>query len=151
MAYNPLYRGKTAKAPSRSIATGYTNGTLSGMLMTKPVSTDATGQIALCDVSSENSVSRFVGITAEPIPSAASGSVISGGRAEALSANIAGFSLGDPVYVGKNGTLIKTRPDIGVSGFVAGDWIIFLGVVVKNEFDAMEKDIQLMIEVIGQL
>lgn len=151
MGYNPLYRGKTSNAPSRAVSTGYENGTLSGILMARPVSADINGKITPTDVSNETSVERFLGLTAALIPASASGQVVSGGRAEAIGSALTGFVYGDPVYLGKNGTLIKVRPDFGVSGFVIGDWVIFLGVVVKNEFDATEKDIQLMIEVIGQL
>lgn len=151
MAYNPLYRGKTSKAPSRAVSTGYENGTLSGILMARPVSADTNGKIALTDASDEDSISRFVGISAELIPSSTNGQVISAGRAEALGAQMGDFTYGDPVYLGKNGILIKTRPDVGIEDFEVGDWVVFLGVVVKNEFDPGEKDIQLMIEVIGQL
>lgn len=151
MAYNPLFFGTRANAPSRSLSTGYVNGTLTGILLTKPVSADATGKIAVTDVADENSVMRFVGITTETIPSAASGQVLSGGRLEAIGAQISGFGYGDAVYVGPSGTLINIKPDVGVAGFNSGDWVIFLGVVVKNEFNLGEKDIQLMIEIIGQL
>lgn len=151
MAYNPLYRGKTSMAPSRANSTGYTNGTLSGILMACPVSADSTSKIALTDVSNESSVLRFVGISAENVPSAASGQVFHSGRASELGAQLSGFGIGDPIYVGKNGTLINQKPDIGVLGFIAGDFVIFIGVVVKNEFDPGEKDIQLLIEIIGQL
>lgn len=151
MAYNPLYRGTTSKAPARANQSGYQNGTLADILMAKPVSANASGQIVLADVSNETSVSRFIGISKALIPTGSNGQVVSGGRAEAIGAGLSGFALGDAVYVGKNGTLINVRPDIGVASFVALDWVIFLGVVVKNEFDPGEKDIQLMIEVVGQL
>lgn len=149
--YNPLYRGKISRVPSRANTTGYTNGTLTGMLIGAPVSVDTSSNIAPTDVSDETSVMRFLGITGEAIPSAASGQVFSNGRASSLASQLTGFAYGDPVYIGKSGTLTNIKPDVGVNSFVTGDWVVFLGVVVKNEFDPSEKDIQLLIEVIGQL
>lgn len=151
MAYNPAFFGKTANAPSRSTATGYQNGTLSSIAMARPVSTDSTGKLAPINVSDSLSVQRFVGITSAAIPSAANGTIYNAGRAEALGAELSSFNFGDALYIDKTGVLTSTKPDYGINGFATGDYVIFIGVVVKNEFNPGEKDIQLMIEVIGQL
>lgn len=148
MAYNPNYFLPNAKAPSRAIVTGYQNGTVSTIAKTVPVSADSSGKLTITDVTSETSVNAFVGITQSSIPSSANGSVVSGGRLEDVTTSL---NIGDPVYLGLSGTLISTKPDYGVAGFAIGDFVVFLGVVVKNEFDNTKKDIQLMIETIGQL
>lgn len=112
MGYNPIYRGKISKAPSRAFSTGYENGTLSGILMARPVSTDTTGKLGLTNVSDQISVERFLGLSAELIPVSASGQVISGGRADALGAQLSGFTYGDPVY-DQNITFVSGSPANG--------------------------------------
>ena len=112
------------------------------------VSTNTSGQIEPVDVSDEASVLAIVGITAESIPSAATGNVVNGGRLEDVAT---GFSVGDALYVGSNGLLTNIKPTEGANGFVSGDFVIFVGVVVKNEFNPSDQDIQLMISVVGQL
>lgn len=144
--YNILFRGKVSKAPSRSVTAGFQNGTMTGMLKGLLVSVDVLGNIAPTDVSDELSISRIAGITHEIIASFTTGQVTNAGRAE----DITGFSIGDAIYAGKTG-LINVKPDIGVSGFVSEDWVVFIGVITKNEFAAGKTDIQLFIQVIGQL
>lgn len=144
--YNFLHRGKITLAPARSLTAGFQNGTLTGMLKGILVSVDASGNIAPTDVSDELSISRIAGITHEIIASYTNGQVISAGRVD----DITGFSVGDAIYAGKTG-LTNAKPDIGVLGFVSEDWVVFIGVIVKNEFESGKKDLQLFIQVIGQL
>ena len=149
MGYSPLFRGSSFKVPARALATSYQSGSISDIVAGTPVSSNGAGMISPLDVSSQSSIAGFVGLANALIPSSATGLVTTNGRVEALT--LTGFSLGDPVYVGKNGTLTNSLPDYGVAGFAAGDFIMFIGVVVKNEFDSSLKDIQLMAELIGQL
>jgi len=148
MSYNPNFTGASAAA-SRQLSTGYQNGTVSTMAMGTPVSTNTSGQILLTDVSSETSSLAFVGLTNIAIPSAASGEVVSSGRIENVTT---GFSVGDPIWVGSTaGTLTNVKPDNGSNGFTSGDFVIFIGVLVKNEFNPSLTDIQLFTQLIGQL
>ena len=149
MGYSPNFRGDSSKAPARGIASTYQSGSLSDINGFTPVSINGAGQISPTDVTSQVSVEAFVGLTNALVPSSANGVVVSSGRVEEFPSS--SFNIGDPVYIGKNGILIKTRPDYGVAGFTTGDFVIFLGVVVKNEFDISKKDILLSPEVIGQL
>lgn len=148
MSYSPNSRGGAFKGSSRQMQTGYQNGTGSTMLKGMPVSANSSGQLIPLNVANETTVLAMVGLTAANIPSSASGLVASGGRLEDLSL---AYNIGDAIYVGKNATLTNIVPSVGVNGFVLGDFVIFVGVVVKNEFDISKLDIQLMLSVVGQL
>ncbi|MCX9024607.1 MAG: hypothetical protein OIN85_00760 [Candidatus Methanoperedens sp.] len=95
-----------------------------------------------------SSVQSVVGVTNQDIPSAASGGVIDAGRVEDITTS---FALRDVLYVDKSGSLTNIKPDIGVNGFVHGDYVVLVGVVVLNEFNGLKKDLKLMLSVIGQL
>lgn len=150
MTYSPNYFGSAAKGSSRQTKSGYQNGTGSTMPVGAPVATNTGGQLILVDVSSEVSVEAMVGLAAESIPSAANGQIASDGRLEEIPLGL-GFSIGDPIWVGVGGTLTKVKPDLSQPGWSSGYFVIFVGVVVKNEFDALKQDIQLCRQVIGQL
>jgi hypothetical protein len=148
MGYSPLFRGSSAKAPSRALQTNYPNASGSTLVKGTVVAVNSSSQIVSIDVSDEVVVQALVGVTAIDIPNSATGAIMSGGRLEEITQT---FALGDAIYVGKNGVITNTKPSQGVGGFVAGDFVIFVGVVVKNEFDAAKKDIQLMFSLVGQL
>lgn len=148
MSYSPNFRGTTSNASSRQNQTGYVNGTISTFAVGTPLSIGTNGLSVPTDVTSEASVQAFVGLCSVRTPSATNGQVVSSGRLELISTS---FNLGDAVYVGLNGTLINVKPDIGVAGFAAGDFVIFVGVVVANEFNSSLRDIQVFIGVVGQL
>jgi hypothetical protein len=132
-----------------SLQTSYQNGTGSTMAMGIPVSTNTSGQLVLTDATNEATVLAMVGLTAIAIPSAAIGSVIDSGRLQNVST---AFSVGDPLYVGSTpGTLTNIPPAAGSNGFVEGDYCIFVGVLVQNEFNPSNTDIKLLISVVGEL
>jgi hypothetical protein len=148
MSYNPLFNGSTFNGSSRQLITNYQNGTGIAIPQGTPVSTNSIGQIVPTDVTSQASVQAIVGYANVRIPSGAYGGVISSGRLENISTS---FAIGDAVYIGLGGTLINTKPDYGVSGFAAGDWIVFVGVLTKNEFNPTLTDLQLFTQTIAQL
>lgn len=148
MGYNPLFRGNAANAPSRSLQTNYMNASGSTLAKGSVVAINTSSQLVLIDVSQDASVSALIGVAVAAIPNTATGGVTSGGRLEDISQS---FALGDAIYVGKDGMVTNVKPDYGVGSFVAGDYVIFVGVVVKNEFNPAKKDIQLMIQTVGQL
>jgi len=147
VGYNPSSRGPVAKA-ARQVQSNYTNATGAFLPMVSVVSSNASGMIELIDVKSDDSVSRFLGLTSVDMPVAATGGVVSQGRIEAVTTT---FSVGDALYVNFDGTIINLKPDYGVNGFVVGCYVIFIGVVVKNEFNSSSKDFQINPTVIGQL
>lgn len=148
MTYSPNFRGNAARGSSRQLISGYVNG--SGALLTKarPVTLNASGQIVGVDVSDIVSVKSMVGLTAEDIPNAATGSVIDAGRLEEV---VISYPVNTPVYMSKTGFLTDQIPAVGANGFAEGDFVIFVGVIVKNEFNPANKDIKLMLTVVGQL
>lgn len=152
MAYNPNFRGNVAKASSRQNKTGYQNGTGSTITQTTPVSkTGTTNHVAPTDVSDEDSVERFVGLFDSDTPSAASNLVVTDGRAESIPSSL-GFAIGDTLWLGPTpGSLTNVKPDLSAPGWASGMFVVFIGVVVENEFNSSQLDIQLCRAPIGQL
>lgn len=148
MAYNPNYRGNQSKASSRQIETNYVNATGSFLAKASVVSANASGQAVAIDITDTTSVDRLLGITSVAMPIAASGGVVAAGRVEDVTTS---FAIGDALYVNVDGSITNVKPDYGVGSFVAGCYVIFLGIVVKNEFNASLKDFQINPTVVGQL
>lgn len=149
MTYSPNFRGNTNKVGADKLTSTYVNGSGGTLTQGTPVSVNTISTLVGIDVSDDNSVARFVGLVTVDLPIAATGSVADAGRLEDVGS--LGFNLGDSLYVSKTGFLTSTKPDIGVNGFTDGDWVIFIGVVVKNQFDNSKKDIKLAIEKVGKL
>lgn len=148
MGFSPYFVNKNSVGASRATQGAYQNGSGSTLAMGVPVSVNTSSQILPLNVSSEVSVQALVGLTGISIPNAASGSVVDNGRLENITTS---FAIGDAVYAGKSTPLTNLKPDIGVAGFASGDFVVFVGVVVKNEFDPLLFDLKLMLSVIGQL
>ena len=148
MGYNPSAQGTTFKGASRSIATGYQNGSGSTIPLATPVAVNATGHIVPVDITNEATVTAFVGLTNISMPAGSFGLVTSAGRLENAQTS---FAVGTPIWVGHGGTITNVRPDLSAPGWSSGDFVIFLGIVVQNEFDSSKQDIQLFFEIVGQL
>ena len=145
MSYSP---NPAASISARKLATNYTNGSGVTLLKGMPVSTLASGLVTSIDVSDQASMDAFVGLYNQDTPNAASGQVVDSGRLENF---VTAFNVGDPIYVSKAGGLTNIPPSIGVAGFVAGDYCVFVGVIVVNEFNPLLKDIKILIEKVGDL
>lgn len=148
MSYSPKFRGTLGQGSSRQLATNYINGLGSILVKGTPVSTNTSGQMILVDVSDQVSVQRLVGVCAADTSSGASGQVVDGGRLEDVTTS---YTVGTSLYIDKTGAISSVVPSVGVGSFTFGDFAIFVGVVVKNEFDPTKKDIKLMLSVIAQL
>ncbi|NJO48242.1 MAG: hypothetical protein HC840_00840 [Leptolyngbyaceae cyanobacterium RM2_2_4] len=148
MTYSPSFFNKESKGSSRQTITNFQNGSGSTLDKATLVSVNTSSQLVPTSVSSETLVQAIVGMTNISIPNAATGSVADFGRLEDITTS---FAVGDAVYLNKDGTLTNTKPQIGINSFTDGDFVIFIGVVVKNEFNVSLKDLKLMISVIGQL
>ena len=59
-------------------------------------------------------------------------------------------AYGSPVYAGKDGSLTTVKPAIGVDGFVAGDFVIHMG-IVRLDVDSMESRLVINPRVVGVL
>jgi hypothetical protein len=109
---------------------------------------DTTGQVSPLDVSTDASVIGRVGLAQARIAASSVGPVISSGRLENYTTS---YPIGTALYVGTDGNPTNIVPVEGSNGFVSGDAVIFIGIVVKNEDNPSNKDIQLMLQLIGDL
>jgi len=145
MSYNP---NPTATV-SRKVARNYVNGSGSTMVLGQPCATLSNGNVTTVNVASQASVDQFVGLYNQSTPSTSSGLVIDCGILE----NITGysFSTGSPIYIDTTGNLTSIQPVVGVNGFAAGMYCIFVGVIVKNEFNPLNQDLKILIQKAGIL
>lgn len=146
MTYRP-YDALLNSLESFNVKSNLLNNSGLTILQHVPVRLTATGDIAAVDVSDESHVLRIVGISDEMIVTGAYGIVVTQGKVE----DISSFSFGDYVYVSKTGGLTNILPSVGVGGFAAGDWVVRVGVVGKNEDDPLLKDLFLNMQIVGQL
>lgn len=151
MSYNPLYVGAQSSGSSIGIVTNYTNSSsVNPIPQGTPLSLTGTAdQVAPTDVSSQASISAFVGIAQFRIAASSSGAVISNGRLLNLSGY--SFSIGDSIWMGISGNIQNTRPNYGVTGFASGDFVYYIGTVVQNEDNALQQDLVIMPQLIGEL
>lgn len=144
MSYDP---GASTPQIARSTARSADNTT--GFMIAKfiPVKITASG-MDLIDVSSEADIDAFAGVTRSSVSNLATGEIVNSGIVEDTGLS---YAAGTRVYVSKSGGVTNTKPDIGVDGFVSGDWVISLGVVALNDSNPALKDVIVFIEVKGQL
>ena len=123
---------------------------VSGASMSKgtPVRMTVDGDMDFVNVSIEAHAFAVSGVTNAAVPNLSPGPVLTSGRLVNLTTT---FAFGDPVYVSKTGGLTNVKPSIGVDGFVAGDFIIAIGVIGKNADNPSNKDLILNIGLVGQL
>lgn len=145
MSYNPNFSGIQGTA---SLSTSETNNTGSTLSKLTPVRIAADGQIATIDVSVEAQALAIAGIVKDDISNSGSGTIINTGRIEDITT--AG-TFGDILYVSKTGGVTHIKPSIGVDSFVAGDFVIRLGIVTKNTSNPLNKDLIVNILIVGQL
>jgi hypothetical protein len=148
MTYSPLYRSNSQNIPARKLQTTYQNASGTLLVQCTPVCTNSSGQAVTVDVTDETTVGRLIGLLSADLPVAAFGEVTDAGRMENVNLS---FNVGDVLYVSKTGFLTNIKPDIGSNGFVEGDFVIFVGVVVTNQFNPSQKDLKLMLSVVGEL
>jgi hypothetical protein len=153
MTYSPFYFSQQGTGSSRQLLTNYYNNTGLAIPQGSPCSTQTDGSIAPTDVTSQTSVQAFVGYAYVRIPNASSGSVISGGRLQNLTGYV--FSVGDAIYISVGGSLQNIKPvDSGgnpVAPFTSGDYMVFCGVIVRNETNNTQQDLQILTQVLGAL
>jgi hypothetical protein len=149
--YNPVWQGSTGVGSSRQTKTLYQNGTAFTISAATPVSQGTGLNILPVDVTDESSVEKFVGLADIDILSTASGLVVSDGRIENIPAGL-GLATGDALWVGITpGSLTNVKPSLGVGGWSEGMFVIFIGVVVQNQFNPFEQDIQIFKQIVGEL
>ncbi len=151
MGFNPTWQGPNGLGSSTSIQTLYQNGTGSTAPVATVVSQGTGANFVLTDVTNEATVETFLGLVAASTPAATNGLVGSDGRIQGIPSGL-GFSIGDALWVGLTpGSLTNVKPDLTVSGWNSGYFVIFIGVVVQNQFNPSLQDIQMFKQIIGQL
>lgn len=136
-------------ATASALVTTYTNASaITAIPQAQACSVNSSGLLVPMDVSSEASVNSFVGYANVRIPASAAGPIISNGRLQNITTS---YPVGTAVYIGTDGNPTNIVPSVGVNGFVAGDYCVFLGVLVANETTPSEIDIALFTQVIGAL
>lgn len=112
-----------------------------------PVTIDTNGNIVEVDVSIEDCLS-IIGIAKEDINDGAYGLVTTSGSLKGI---ITTAGMGSILYVAKDGLMTNTKPSTGVDGFISGDFVIRLGVLVKDSDNPSQKNLVVNIQVVGQL
>jgi hypothetical protein len=149
MSYTPMsVIISSVSASTQATQSEMINGTGSIVDALTPVRVDSDGEMQLIDVSLDSSALCIVGITKNDVDDLESGTIITQGRIKDV--DIA-FAVGDYVYVSKSGTLTNVLPEVGVGGFLVGDYIIRIGVIAKNVADSNDKDLFVGISIVGQL
>ena len=113
-----------------------------------PVRSDISGNISTVDVSVEDDALSIIGVASENIANGSTGTITVGGLLTGISTTA---SVQDILYVSSSGVITNAKPDIGVSGFVEGDFVIVLGTVIENQSNPLQKDLIVNINVVGQL
>lgn len=154
MSYRPyntiITQAVEASAAANSAALSYPliNGSGAPIDVLTPVALNASGEFKLINVAVELDALRAIGITSESVLNATEGLVVGFGRITDVTTS---FVFGDVLYVSKTGTLTTTLPSIGVGGFIAGDFVIKIGKISKNQTNPVNKDLIVQVELIGQL
>ena len=148
MSYNPAsFNPQTST--SSALSTPYTNASaITAIPQAQACSVNSSGLLVPLDVSTQSSWQAFVGYAGARIATSTAGPVVSNGRIQNITTAI---PVGTPVYIGKDSNPTSTIPSIGVNGFVSGDMVIFMGVLVQNEINNTEIDIALFTQLIGTL
>ena len=149
MSYSPNYRGQsiTTVANSTAIATSVKNNTANTILQLTPVRINNVGAISTIDVSNDTAAS-ISGIMSQTTAPNNVGSIVASGIIKQITGS---FVYGDVMYVSKTGFITNVKPNIGVGGFVADDYIIRIGVIAKNEDVPSLFDFYINISVVGRL
>jgi hypothetical protein len=151
MTYSPFYFSQQGTGTSMSLVTNYTNSSsVNPIPQGTPVSLTGTADfIAPTDVTSQASISAFVGVAQFRIAASGNGPVLSNGRLQ----NLTGwsFSIGNSIWIGLSGILQSTRPDYGVTGFATGDYVYYIGTIVQNESNSLQQDLVVLPQLIGEL
>jgi len=137
-----------AQASGTSLEVDLENQSGSSIALLQPVASDGGGRIKAIDVSSEADTFKALGLATEAIPNGDHGDVITHGRLLNVTTI---YTFGDYLYVSKTGGLTNILPSAGVNGFVEGDFIVRVGLIVRNRANPAQKDIIVQIERGGQV
>lgn len=149
MTYNPRLKGAviTAGATSSELPPR-TNGSGGSLNRTDPVRLDASGVVQKVDPAVEAQALACLGVAKDSVANAALVGIVTQGR---LSDVTVSGTFGDSMFLSKTGGLTHIKPTIGVNGFVAGDFVVCIGIVVKNQDNPLLTDLLVNVRLVGQL
>jgi hypothetical protein len=148
MSYNPNFAGSSSAAASQAINTTELNNTGSSITKLTPVRINSSGNIALIDVAVESEALAIAGLTDSDITNSSSGNIVNSGKIKNITTTAV---FGDILFLSKTGDITNIKPSIGVGGFLAGDFVVKLGIVAKNADVPTDKDLIVHISIVGQL
>lgn len=150
MSYRP-YDAIVAQAVAiTSAAAKFTiqNDSGSDILAFQPVATDSEGKVKGINISEDMDALKLLGIAVENISNGSYGNVIASGKLENITTV---FDFGDYIYVSKTGGLTNILPSEGVGGFASEDWILRIGLIVRNRQIPSQKDLVVNLSIVGRL
>jgi hypothetical protein len=137
-----------ASSSSTGIKFELQNDSGSDISALQPVASDVNGKAKAINPSIEADAVKVAGIAGSAILDGSYGYVHSHGKIENVTTS---YTFGDYIYVSKTGGLTNILPSEGVDGFVAGDFIIRVGIIVRNRAIPSQKDLMINIGIIGQI
>jgi hypothetical protein len=135
-------------AGGASVEMSMVNNSGSSINARTPVRVNATGGVSPVDPSIEDEAFAIVGITKAFASNGSSVDIVTSGRLENI---VTSATFDDRVYLSSTGGITEVKPDLGVGGFVAGDFVISLGVIAENQTTPGNRDLIINVELIGQL
>ena len=149
MSYRPYVAIIAAAVSSLSgIKFEIYNNSGSSIASLQPVASDSNGKLIAIDPAVELTAVKILGVAESSIPNGSYGNVYSHGKFENITTT---FGFGDYVYVSKTGGLTNIEPSEGVDGFVSGDFILRVGIIVRNRAIPSQKDLIINIGIVGQV
>jgi hypothetical protein len=135
-------------AEAGSVKVTYVNSTGSILSPLTVVSINSgTGNLQLASVSIENTILSALGITEASVAIGAEAVIVHKGQIQNVTTSL-GYG---PVFLNKDGTLTNTQPNVGINGFVDGDFVLKVGAVSKNKDNPLNKDFIVDFSIVGQL
>jgi len=149
MSYDPSNLEKGIfNTPTSKVAGSFVNSTGGLLSQLTVVRVLGNGSIGMIDVTDRDQVYSIFGALESNVANGDSVSVISKGRIKNITTS---FNTGDVIFLDKSSNLTNITPEIGVNGFVVGDFVVRLGIIVQNEENPSNKDIIIDIQIIGSL
>lgn len=148
MSYNPNFSGNGNVTSTKKVASNIINNSGVTILKATPIRVDNSGDADIINVSNEAHIESLIGVVTDDVLNGQQIEHTNSGRLTNLTTS---FNFGDAVFISKTGTLTNTKPEEGQDGFLAGDYVIKIGVITKNEDNPANKDIIVCIEMRGQL
>lgn len=135
-------------AEAGSVKIVYVNSTGSILTALQVISINTgTGNLQLASVSSENTILSGLGLTEAAVPIGDEASIVHKGQIK----NVTTSLTYGAVFLNKDGTLTNTQPNIGINGFIEGDFVLKVGVIIKNKDNPLNKDFIVDFSIVGQL